>query len=92
MLSVWVRPKSVEDEREHAGRAVVWAGCGAPERTGELEEVAGVGVRADAPGGRRLGGQPASAAPVPGEPSRSGRHWTDQSGSASRCAKSGGST
>jgi nucleoside-diphosphate-sugar epimerase len=46
--------ESVQDEREHAGSPVFGAGRGAPECGGELEEVAGVGVRANASGERFL--------------------------------------
>jgi hypothetical protein len=38
------RPKSVEFEGEHAGRAVFRTRAGSPQRAGELEDISGVGV------------------------------------------------
>ena len=46
-LALLVRAEPVEDQREHGLRSVFRPGCRPPQGAGELEEVTGVGVRAD---------------------------------------------
>src|SRR5579864_3808760 len=52
-VTVWgsasARAESVEDEREHPRRSIFRGRCGSPQRSGELEEVGGIGVGADGP-------------------------------------------
>ena len=46
-LALLVRAEPVEDQPEHGLRSVFRSGCRPPQGAGELQEVTGVGVRAD---------------------------------------------